>query len=191
VRISPSVASCNQVRIEEEIYRIQDQYSDLHIDIEDGNFTPNITFGLKMLRAIRNVTELPFSVHLMVTNPEQYIDELAQLNCSYIFVHAESSMYLKRILHAIRSKGIKAGIALNPCSDIKNYEYLTDDFDAVLYMTSEMDGQGERFQKRVLDKMQPIKDKEIWVDGGINAQNMNDLPNYIDVMVMGRAVFAK
>lgn len=191
IRISPSIASCDLLKVGDEIKSVENKYDDLHIDIEDGNFTPNITFGIKMVKQIRSITNMPFSVHLMVTNPDAYLSELYTLGCKTIFIHAENTMYLKRYLYEIRRHNISAGLALNPASDAKNYNYLIDDFDALMYMTSEVDGDGEKFQKRVLDKMIQIKNKEIWIDGGINYDNITLLPNYANVVVMGRAIFNK
>ena len=144
---------------------------------------------MKMVKQIRQITNMPFSVHLMVTNPEEYLTELYTLGCKTIFIHAESTMYLKRYLYEIRNHGVFAGIALNPGSNAKNYDYLIDDFDALMYMTSEVDGDGEKFQNRVLDKIIQIKDKEIWLDGGINYDNIDLLPKFVNVVVMGRAIF--
>ena len=189
MRLSPSIASSNLANIEEELKRIGQDYDSLHIDIEDGNFVSNITFGMKMLHAIRRISDKPFSVHLMVMKPEDYIKELTELNCSHIFVHGESSMYLKKMLFSIRSCGIKAGLALNPCSKIEDYQYLLKDLDAILYMTSEIDGNGEQFQPLVLNKVRHYDSIETWFDGGIDWMTLSLLPEYTDYAVMGRAIF--
>lgn len=189
MRLSPSIASSNLANIEKEIERIGYQYDSLHIDIEDGNFVKNITFGLKMLEDIRSITDKPFSVHLMVTEPEDYIDELIKLNCSHIFVHGECSMYLKRFFYKIRENNIKAGLALNPISNISDFEYLLNDIDAVLYMTSEVDGYGEKFQPLVLEKIRHFDNIETWIDGGVNFSNIKLLPEQTSYVVIGRGIF--
>ncbi|MEA5026096.1 MAG: hypothetical protein VB012_00400 [Erysipelotrichaceae bacterium] len=189
MKVVPSIASGNLVNIEHSIMQLTKKFDNLHIDIEDGNFVPNLTFGIKTLKAIRQITDLPFSVHLMVTNPDQYLEDLYRLKCSHIFVHVESSPYLIRYLSAIRQHQIKACIALNPISDIRLYDYLLDEIDAVLYLTSEIDGKGERFQPRIVSKMKALPEKECWVDGGIDQNIMVQLPPFVDYAVMGRAIY--
>jgi len=189
MKISPSIASCDLANIKDELTKIGNKYDSLHIDIEDGNFVPNITFGIKTIRAIRRLTDIPFSVHLMVNNPEQYLNELFDLNCSHIFIHAEASLYLIRYLRMIRDHHIKAGLALNPISNFKQYTHLINDIDSILYLTSEYDGCGELFQESVLDKIVDFPQKECWIDGGINAETIMLLPNYTDYVVIGRALF--
>ncbi len=164
----------------------------LHIDIEDGNFVPNITFGIKFLRQLRSITKLPFSIHLMVSNPCSYIPQLKELFCSHIFVHVEQQIYLRYAINLIKSQGIKAGIALNPISNINSYQYLLDDIDAVLYMTSEPDLQGECFNSEILKKIQsyPEQKIEVWIDGGISRKELKILQQYaVDYAVIGRDLF--
>ena len=194
MKILPSIASANQYNIEKELDRIGSRYyENLHIDIEDGNFIPNITFGLKTVRQIRENYELPFSVHLMVNNPESYINELQKLKCCIIFVHVESCRYLSEILNKIKGLGIKAGIALNPCSDLKNYRYLFDMADAVMFMTSEPDNKGQVFNAAVLENIEEAfrnKNLELWADGGIKEEHLKFLERkQIDYVVMGREIF--
>ena len=194
MKILPSIASANQYNIEKELGRIGSRYyENLHIDIEDGNFIPNITFGLKTVRQIRENYKLPFSVHLMVSNPESYIDELQKLGCCIIFIHVESCGYLSELLNKIKSLGIKAGIALNPRSDLKNYKYLFGITDAVMFMTSEPDFRGQIFNPAILEGIEEIigdKKIELWADGGIKAEHMGFLEKkQINYVVMGREIF--
>ena len=189
MKISPSIASCDLSNIKDELIKIGNKYDSLHIDIEDGNFVPNITFGIKTVRAIRTLTDIPFSVHLMVSNPENYLNELFDLNCSHIFIHAESNLYLIRYLRMIRNHNIKAGLALNPISDFNNYKHLINDIDAILYLTSEFDGSGELFQELIIDKINYIPNKECWIDGGINEDTVKFLPYFTNYVVIGRALF--
>lgn len=178
--------------IEKEVRRAEGIADNLHIDIEDGNFVPNITFGIKFLWQLRSITDLPFSIHLMVSDPCSYIPQLKELFCSHIFVHVEQQIYLRYALNLIKSQDIKAGIALNPISDIRMYEYLLGEVDAVLYMTSEPDMQGEKFNPNILDKIQfyPEQKFEIWVDGGIGKKEINSLQQHqIDYAVIGRDLF--
>lgn len=192
-KLIPSIASANQLFLADELKRLGDQYENLHIDIEDGNFVPNITFGMRTIRKLREVSNKPFSVHLMVTNPEDYLTELASLNCSHIFVHVENAMYLLYLLNTIKSYGIKAGLALNPISNLSDYEYLLPNVEAVLYMSSEPDTYGEILNPRVIGKILPKNslDYEIWVDGGVKREHLSLLASKnVDYAVMGRDLFS-
>lgn len=192
IKCVPSIASANPVRIADELIELGSSYKNLHIDIEDGNFIPNITFGLKTIKKIREITDKPFSIHLMVNNPADYLNELSKLNCSHIFVHVENQMYLLNLINTIKGMDIKAGIALNPISNIFNYKYLIKEVDAVLYMTSEPDQKGENFNGEVLNKILPKDnfDYEIWLDGGIRKIHLNMLERYgVDFCVIGRDLF--
>ncbi|TXT19362.1 MAG: ribulose-phosphate 3-epimerase [Erysipelotrichaceae bacterium] len=190
LNIVPSIASSNLINVQRELERIGDDYESLHIDIEDGNFIPNITFGLSMIRALRSATSKPFSVHLMVSDPAKYLDDLFNLNCSHIFIHVESSQYLREMLFKIKQANIKAGIALNPISKIESYEYLLDDVDCILYMTCEPDGRQQIFNPKVLDNIKIYPNIRIWVDGGIKLTMLNDLEKMgISTIVLGREIF--
>ena len=194
MKILPSIASASQYNIEKELGRIGSRYyENLHIDIEDGNFIPNITFGLKTVRQIRENYKLPFSVHLMVSNPENYINELKNTDCCIIFIHVESCRYLSEVLNKIKSLGIRAGIALNPCSDLKNHRYLFGITDAVMFMTSEPDFRGQIFNPAVLENIEEAlgeKRLELWVDGGVKEEHLEFLKKkQIDYAVMGREIF--
>lgn len=195
MKIIPSIASADQYNIAKELGRIGSRYyENLHIDIEDGNFIPNITFGLKTIKQIRENYKLPFSVHLMVSNPETYIDELVRLNCCIIFIHVESYRYLSEILNKIKSFGIKAGIALNPQSALKNYGYLSKITDAVMFMTSEPDFTEQIFNPQILENIEEVwvnnEKIELWADGGIKEQHLKFLKKKkIDYAVMGREIF--
>lgn len=191
-KIIPSIASANQLFLADELARLGDQYESLHIDIEDGNFIPNITFGMRTIRKLREVSSKPFSVHLMVTNPEDYLTDLASLNCSHIFIHVENAVYLLNMLNTIKKFGIKAGLALNPISNLRDYEYLLPDVDAILYMSSEPDTYGDILNPRVIEKIMPKKglDYEIWVDGGVKRKHLPLLSEKnVDYAVMGRELF--
>lgn len=194
MKIIPSIASANQYNIEKELNRIGSKYyENLHIDIEDGNFVPNITFGLKTIRHIRNNYKLPFSIHLMVNHPENYIDELEKLGCYIIFVHVESCKYLSEIINKIKFLGIKAGIVLNPSSDFKNYKYLFEIIDAIMLMTSEPDFKGEVFNYKILENIENMFDDkkiEFWVDGGVREEHIEFLEKKgVDYAIMGREIF--
>ncbi|MGF7396386.1 ribulose-phosphate 3-epimerase [Thermoanaerobacterium thermosaccharolyticum] len=195
MHLIPSIASANQLDLEGELKRLGECYDNLHVDIEDGNFIPNITFGFNTIEALRKISKKPFSVHLLVTNPEFYIDRLAKLKCSHIFVHVESKVYLSEIINKIKSFNIKAGIALNPVSNIINYRYLFNTIDAVMFMTSEPDYENQKFNveilKNIIDLSQ-YKNIELWADGGIKEEHLGLLSSkQINYAVMGREIFIK
>lgn len=193
MKISPSISSSNLLNIGDELKKLECHYQDIHIDIEDGNFVPNITFGNRMVMQIRTATDLPFSVHLMVTNPLDYIYMLSTQKCNVIFIHVEASMYIMRYVNLIHKLGMKVGIAFNPITPIESYEYLFDKVDAILIMTSEPDYAGERFISSMLQKIIDVRNKfggELWCDGGIDTEMLEKLEKInVDVCVMGRAIF--
>ncbi len=193
MKIIPSIASANQVNLQSEIERLGTCYDNLHIDIEDGNFIENITFGFKTIQALRSICNKQFSVHLMVTEPKAYISKLADLNCSHIFVHVENMIYLRELINLIKSFHIKAGIALNPISKVHDYQYLFKDIDAVLFMTSEPDHEGQHFNEAILENIIDFKSYrhiELWADGGIKLEHLDMLEEkQIDYVVMGRELF--
>lgn len=190
IKVVPSIASSNLINIESELMRIGNNYENLHIDIEDGNFIPNITFGISMIKSIRSIIDKPFSVHLMVSDPSQYLNDLFELNCSHIFIHVENQLYLREYLNKIRNSNIKAGIALNPISRIDDYEYLMEDVDCILYLTSEPDGRNQVFNKKVVDKIKTYPEIEVWVDGGVKLDMLVDLERQgVISVVLGRELF--
>ncbi|WP_251554625.1 ribulose-phosphate 3-epimerase [Neobacillus muris] len=193
MKISPSIASANPLRLEEEIKRL-DHFDDIHIDIEDGNFIPNITFGMKTIHALRSVTNKPFSFHLMVTNPYQYLDEIFRLRPSILFAHAESLPYVREFIGRVKGSNIKCGLAFNPATPVEPYLYLLKELDAVLIMTAEPDGRDQAFIEEMLGKVKTIHEKQpplnIWVDGNISHETLPDLEKIgVTTAVMGRAIF--
>ncbi|QIK58199.1 ribulose-phosphate 3-epimerase [Erysipelothrix sp. HDW6A] len=193
MKISPSIASSNLLKIGEEIERIGNSYDTLHVDIEDGNFVPNITFGFDMLDHLNEYSPKPFSIHLMVCRPEDYILKLSQYNCEYIFIHTGSTKYIRKVLQMIKKNGIKAGIALNPADTIDHLLYLVEDVDAILVMTSEPDMRNNAFEMKLLSKIESIVKKtnvEVWCDGGIGQQEMIKLEKLgVYCCVVGRSLF--
>jgi ribulose-phosphate 3-epimerase len=134
--------------------------ADLHIDIEDGNFIPNITFGLKTIQAIRSITNLTFSFHLMVKNPIDYIYTLCDLKPSIIFAHVESLPYPSEFVNLVKSQGVKVGLAFNPKTQIQPFTYLFNQLDGILIMTSEPDGKNQMFIPTMIEKVKKEKMKK-------------------------------
>jgi ribulose-phosphate 3-epimerase len=192
MKISPSIASANPLSIQDEIENLQNQYEDIHIDIEDGNFINNITFGMKTIRAIHSITSIPMSFHLMVMNPFKYLKEVVGLNASVIFAHVETLENPLEWIGEVHKIKCKAGLAFNPKTPIQPYLYALDRSDAVLIMTSEPDGEKQRYLTEMEGKIQDVRilGIKIWVDGGINfeiAEKLSDLG--VDYCVLGRQIF--
>lgn len=195
--ISPSIASANPLRLEEEVKRLDPKlYSDLHVDIEDGHFIPNITFGMKTVKKLRAVTDLPFSFHLMVSNPLDYLEEICACQPSVVFAHVEALDYPSLFVDAVRRCGGRAGLAFNPRTPIAPFGYVLSRVDAVLVMTAEPDGMGQEFLPEMMKKAQQVRDAfpsvELWADGGVTRERMEELSRAgVTRAVMGRAVFGR
>jgi ribulose-phosphate 3-epimerase len=191
--IIPFIASCNLLSVKDEILRLKN-VKRLHIDIEDGNFVPNITFGIKMIEGIRSFCNKDLYVHLMVTNPKMYIESLFKYNIKNIAVHYECLDYPLEVINYIKKNGVNAGLALNFKTMSLQIKPFIETIDYVLIMTSEPDCSGQKFQNSMLEKIQNIKnligEKEIWVDGGIGQK---ELPLVLKAgaqkIIMGRAFF--
>lgn len=193
-RIIPSIASADQLRLAQELARV-DFLPDLHLDIEDGNFLPNITFGIKTVRSIAKEWCGSLDVHLLVTNPGLYIDDLVACGVSAVSFHVEATPYPLELLCHIKSHGLRAGIAINPATPLNRATYCLGHVDYLLLMCSEPDGRGQVFlpdmpkRIRVASCLLPVS-KELWVDGGIGrAEAAVVCDNGADVVIMGRAVF--
>ncbi len=195
--ISPSIASANPLRLEEEVKRLGNgTYYDFHIDIEDGNFIPNITFGFKTIKALRMITDVPFSFHLMVNRPQDYIEEVLCLNPSIIFAHVEALDYIGDFLEKVHKHGVKAGLAFNPKTAVESYLYALEEADGVLIMTSEPDGRGQQFIPNMIVKVKAISRLDpllqVWVDGGITSERLDLLKEAgATHVVMGRQIFSE
>jgi ribulose-phosphate 3-epimerase len=193
-RIIPSIASANPLVLKEEIKALT-FLSELHIDIEDGNFIPNITFGMKTVRAITTLWKGETNVHLFVTNPMDYIEDLAVCGVSVVFFHIEATRYPLEVVAKIRKYGMIPGIAFNPGTSFYESEYILEQADCCLIMSSEPDGKGQKFLPHTLDRVQKLRtilrpEKEIWVDGGIRENEALSLVKAgANVLIMGRFFF--
>jgi ribulose-phosphate 3-epimerase len=196
MEILPSIAAADQSCLKEEIIKLgEDIVRSLHIDIEDGNFVPNITFGLKTLKDLRKLTKMPFSVHLLVTNPEVYVEELSELGTDEIAVHIEACSYPRKVINLIRNKGVKVGLAINPKTPINTLKCYVGEIDSILIMTSEPDGKDQNFIYQCLEKVKELnniksRNFKIEVDGGIKEEHLKSIWEAgADIIVMGRAIF--
>ena len=196
IKILPSIASANQLHLQDEMDRVKG-HKYLHIDIEDGNFLPNITFGMKTIRGIMSQGDFIYDVHLLVNKPDDYIDELITLGAKAICFHIESQEYPLVLLNKIKSQGLKAGLALNFKTDVRQLSPFINSLDYIILMCSEPDYFGNMFNPLILNKIKEAskilpKNVEIWVDGGISEDNFTLLKNEgVSGFVMGRAIWSK
>lgn len=201
MKIAPSLLAADFSRLADEIKDIEKGGADLlHLDVMDGHFVPNLSFGIPILQSIRPVTQLPFDVHLMTENPECYIEELAKLPVSMISFHAEAVIHLDRVIQMIRGKGIKAGIALNPGTPIRVLDEILPLLDFVLIMSVNPGFGGQKFIPYCQDKVSRLKEEiirrnlsvKIEVDGGVNRKNAELLKKAgADILVAGSSVFGQ
>ncbi|ALC91031.1 ribulose phosphate epimerase [Bacillus sp. FJAT-18017] len=201
VKIAPSILSADFSRLGEEIKDVERGGADyIHIDVMDGHFVPNITIGPLIVEAVRPVTELPLDVHLMIENPDQYVEAFAQAGADYITVHVEASRHLHRTIHLIKSFGVKAGVVLNPATPVDSIKHVIEDVDMVLLMSVNPGFGGQKFIEGVLPKIREVKkmaesfgkDIEIEIDGGVNAETARlCVEAGATVLVAGSAVYNK
>jgi len=167
----------------------------LHFDIMDGHFVPNITFGPMVVRAVRGLSELPFLVHLMIDNPEKFIDEFAAAGANQITVHAETCPHLHRTIQQIHAAGARAGVALNPSTPISMLEHVVGDIESVLIMTVNPGFGGQQFIESMLPKIAQARETvgpemDIAVDGGIDERTAPRVcASGANVLIAGTSVF--
>ena len=201
MKIAPSLLSADFANLEKEVREIEKSGADLlHLDMMDGHFVPNLTFGVPIINAIRKHTKLPFDIHMMVFNPEKYLDELEKVGVQMISFHQEASIHQDRIIQEIKERKIKAGIAINPATSINNIEPILPILDYVLIMSVNPGFGGQKFIYYTLEKVKKLKkiiqnngyNTLIEVDGGIKAENIQLLKDAgADICVAGSAVFGK
>jgi len=199
IKLAPSILSADLLKLEEQIKVVEENGADyIHVDIMDGHFVPNITFGPIIVKTLKKITNLPMDVHLMISEPDKYIKEFADAGSDIITVHQETCMHLHRTIQLIKDNGAKAGVSLNPATEVSTITTLASDLDLVLLMTVNPGFGGQKFIDSVLDKIKELKnlkDKnkykfEIEVDGGVNPETAKLVAKAgAEVLVAGSAIF--
>jgi ribulose-phosphate 3-epimerase len=199
IKIAPSILAADFSKLAEEVREVEKAGADLiHIDVMDGHFVPNITMGPIVVEALRPVTSLPLDVHLMIENPDAYIEQFAKAGADYITVHVEACPHLHRTLQLIRSTGVKTGVVLNPHTPVESILHVLENVDMVLFMTVNPGFGGQAFIHSVLPKVKQlsaiIKERnleiEIEIDGGVDENTIIPCVEAgATVLVAGSAIF--
>lgn len=199
-QLAPSILSADFCKLKRELEILEEeglQY--VHLDVMDGNFVPNITFGPPVIKSLRKNSELIFDTHLMVNAPERYIEDFVKAGSDIITIHQEATLHLHRTIQLIKSFGVKAGISLNPATTLSSLDYILEDLDMVLLMSVNPGFGGQEFIgsaiKKInsLDEMRKKRNPELLinVDGGIKINNLEEvLDAGADIVVAGSAIFA-
>ncbi|MCK5230855.1 MAG: ribulose-phosphate 3-epimerase [Desulfobulbaceae bacterium] len=197
--IAPSILSADFAELGKEIGDVVKAGADIiHVDVMDGHFVPNITIGPLVVSAVRKITDVPLDVHLMIENPDQYLEDFAAAGADWITVHVETCRHLHRTIHKIKELGKKAGAVLNPATPIETLDYILKDLDLVMLMSVNPGFGGQSFIRSSLDKARVLKkmiqdqglDTGIEIDGGVCAENIGEIAEAgVNIFVAGSAIF--
>jgi ribulose-phosphate 3-epimerase len=198
-KLSASILSADFGRLAEQVKEAEQAGVDwIHVDVMDGHFVPNITIGPAVTGAIRRVTNLPLDVHLMISNPERYVEAFVEAGADWLGIHVEATVHLERLINQIKEAGAKATVTLNPATPLSSLEYVLQEVDMVLLMTVNPGFSGQKFIPAVLPKIRRLRqmidaqelDVLIQVDGGVHVDTLGDLVAAgADVLVSGSGIF--
>jgi len=200
-KIAPSILSADFSNLENQIRDVEIGGADIiHCDIMDGKFVPNITFGPVVVKAVRRITKLPIDVHLMIKDPDNFIEDFVEAGADYISVHQEEVIHLHRTIAKIKELGVKAGVVVNPATPINTLSDILEYVDLVLVMSVNPGFGGQKFIESSLSKIEELKkiredknlDFEIEIDGGVTSANIEKISNAgCDIFVAGSSVFGE
>lgn len=197
IKISPSILSADMANLARDLERISNA-DYIHVDVMDGHFVPNLSYGTAIVKACKGATDIPLDVHLMVTNPDSTVDWYIDAGADIITVHAEASTHLHRTIGHIKERGCKAGVVLNPATPVSVLEDIIDELDMVLLMSVNPGFGGQKFIPRIITKLHQLRklcdehgvNPEIEVDGGVGIANAEEIcAAGATVLVAGSAVF--
>ncbi|MBO8160278.1 MAG: ribulose-phosphate 3-epimerase [Thermosipho sp. (in: Bacteria)] len=198
IKFSASILAADLSNLKSEIQRVEPFIDEIHLDIMDGHFVPNLTFAYPILDAVKKCTNLPIDAHLMVTNPEFHVEKLIKLGVDKITIHIETSNHIHKLITQIKNADIQAFITLNPGTPLNTLEEIISDVDGVLIMSVNPGFSGQKFIAKSLEKIKKLKewkmkygmDYLISVDGGINSENIQTVVNAgADILIMGYGIF--
>ncbi len=201
IKLAPSILSADFSQLAESVKAVENAGCEyLHIDVMDGHFVPNITFGAVVFEKLRKKSNMTFDCHLMIEQPDLYLEDFVTAGADIITVHQEACVHLNRTIHHIKELGCKAGVAINPATSPQALEYVLQDVDMVLIMSVNPGFGGQKFIPQSLDKIKKLKQMidaknynvDIQVDGGVSVDNIHDIVTAgANIVVAGSAIFGK
>ena len=201
IKLAPSILSADFSQLQESVREVEYAGCEyLHIDLMDGHFVPNITFGAVVFEKLRKKSNMIFDCHLMIEQPDLYLEDFSRAGADIITVHQEACIHLNRTIHHIKELGCKAGVAINPATPLETLEYVLQDIDMVLIMSVNPGFGGQKFIPQSIDKIKKLKQMidsknytvDIQVDGGVTVDNIHDIVKAgANILVAGSAIFGK